>query len=66
MRQKLYFILVLAIASCYSFKTFGQINADSLEKKILESVQHGKIADWFFDTSKLLLNKLPGNLDKIL
>jgi signal transduction histidine kinase len=66
MRQKLYFILVLAIASCYSFKTFGQINTDSLEKKILESVQNGKISNWLFDTSKSFLNKLPGNLDKIL
>ncbi|HYJ64736.1 MAG TPA: hypothetical protein VEV62_13395, partial [Parafilimonas sp.] len=67
--RRLFFALVLIIISGYSVKTFSQINADSLQKEILKSIQqkYGKREkmDSYFDSSKLFLNNLSGNLDKI-
>jgi signal transduction histidine kinase len=67
--KRLYFILALIIASAYSFKAFSQINTDSLEKAILNSVQkYGKEKDYnsYYDSSRSFLNNLSGNLDKIM
>jgi len=67
--RRLFFALVLIIISGYSVKTFSQINADSLQKEILKSIQQkygkGEKMDSYFDSSKLFLNNLSGNLDKI-
>ena len=66
--RRLCFFLVLIITSGYSFKTFSQVNTDSLEKAILNSVQQKygreKSTNVYFDSSKFL-NNLSGNLDKI-
>ncbi len=66
--KRLYFILVLIIACGFSFKTFSQINVDSLQKEILKSVQQyakGKKYNTHFDSSNFFLKDLPGNLDSI-
>ncbi len=67
--KRLYFIPVLIIACCFSFKTFSQINVDSLQKEILKSVQQNypkeKNYNSYFDSSNFYLKHLPGNLDSI-
>jgi two-component system, NtrC family, sensor kinase len=67
--RRLFFALVLIIISGYTVKTFSQIKADSLQKEILKSIQQkygkGEKMDSYFDSSKLFLNNLSGNLDKI-
>ncbi len=67
--RRLFFILLFIITSGYSLKTFSQFNSDSLQKEILKSIQQKygkeeKIGS-YFDSSKLFLNNLSGNLDKI-
>jgi len=67
--RPLYFLLALVIGLSYSFKSFGQINGDSLKDEILKSVQQelGKArhTDSFFDTSKLFSGESPVHLDKM-
>jgi signal transduction histidine kinase len=67
--KRLYFILALIIISGYSFKSFSQINTDSLEKAIINSVQKyskGKDYNSYYDSSQSFLNSFSGNLDKIM
>ena len=67
--RPLYFLLALVIGLSYSFKSFGQINGDSLKNEILKSVQQdfGKATNVnpFFDTSKLFSGESPVHLDKM-
>jgi hypothetical protein len=67
--RPLYFLLTLVIGLSYTFKSFGQINGDSLKNEILKSVQQelGKArhTDSFFDTSKLFSGESPVHLDKM-
>ena len=69
MRTGLYYIIVLIIAFGNPSKAFCQINIDSLQKKILESVQQkldkGGVSKSFFDTSKFSLGNFTTNLDQI-
>ena len=67
--RPLYFLLTLVIGLSYTFKSFGQINGDSLKNEILKSVQQelgeARHTDSFFDTSKLFSGESPVHLDKM-
>jgi signal transduction histidine kinase len=57
------------MASGFSMKAFCQIDADSLKKVILNSIQkygNGKDYNSYYDSSQSFLNSLSGNLDKIM
>ncbi|HYK44825.1 MAG TPA: ATP-binding protein [Parafilimonas sp.] len=67
--RPLYLLLAFIIALGYSFKSFGQINGDSLKNEILKSVQQDfsnpTNGNLFFDTSKLFSGESPVHLDKM-
>src|ERR1700741_4904446 len=71
MKPGIHYILVLITAGSLSFNGFGQVNNDSLQKVILESVQKGfnkgkgVLSDSFFDSLKMFSGKSPVNLDEM-
>jgi len=71
MIRSIYCVLALIIVSGYSFKAFSQVpNIDSLQKKILESVQQKLdkegVSKSFLDSLKQSSGKLPVNLNELL
>jgi two-component system, NtrC family, sensor kinase len=69
MKFKLSYILLVITISGLSSKAFGQIDVDSLQKTILESIKQGldnkAFSNPYFDTSKMFKGKSPVNLDKL-
>src|SRR5689334_21005073 len=70
MKTKLCCILTVMISvSGFSFNAFSQLNMDSLQKKIMESVRqsldNGKISNSYFDTSKIFKGKSPVDLTQL-
>src|SRR5690348_13888098 len=71
MIRSIYCVLALIIVPGYSFKAFSQVpNIDSLQKKILESVQQKLdkegVSKSFLDSLKQSSGKLPVNLNELL
>lgn len=69
MKLKIPYLLLLIVACSLSFVSFGQIDVDSLQKTILESIEKGldkkTLANPYFDTSQIFKGKYPVDLDKI-
>ena len=69
MREKLLYIFILIITWGCSCKTFGQVNMDSLEKKILNSVQkqldESGASKYIPDSAKIFSGKHPAELDQL-